>query len=277
MAHKILIGLDGSLYSETAVELGIRWALRNEAELTGLAVVDEPTIRRADPAADGVGFQWILRDEARLRDARHRVDRLLEKFVERCKQAGVGFRARREVGLPSAEILAEEEKFDLTLLGKRTYFHFETQADEDETLDVVLRHSHRPVVAVPMKLPAPAPAVVAYDASPAAGRALAAFRGSGLYEGQAIHVVSVARVAAVASRHAEEGACLLQSHGIPAEPRPLTAAGPVEECLLGEIQTLGAGLVVMGAHGGSSFWEFLFASTTQTILERSETLLFLHH
>ena len=100
---------------------------------------------------------------------------------------------RREVGLPSAEILAEEGKFDLTLLGKRTYFHFETQADEDETLEVVLRRSHHPVVAVPMKLPAPAPVVVAYDASPAAGRALAAFPGSGLYEGQAVHVVSVAR------------------------------------------------------------------------------------
>jgi hypothetical protein len=35
MIRNMLIGLDGSLYSDTAMELGIRWAQRTDALITG--------------------------------------------------------------------------------------------------------------------------------------------------------------------------------------------------------------------------------------------------
>ena len=44
MVRSILIGLDGSPHSETAVQLGVQWAHRFDALLTGLGVVDEPAI-----------------------------------------------------------------------------------------------------------------------------------------------------------------------------------------------------------------------------------------
>lgn len=277
MIRNLLIGLDGSAFSEATVELGIRWARRTGAELTGLAVVDEPTICRPEPVPLGSTIYKAQRDAALLQDAGRKVARFLQRFARQCAAAGVKYRVLREVGLPSSEILDEAEDFDLTLLGKQTYYHFETQDSADETLHAVLRGSHRPVVAVPAELPASAVVVVAYDGSPPATRALEAFQRSGLYAGQDVVVLSVAPDGGAAARHAEEGARYLRFHGIAAAARPLTASGAADRLLLEQINELDAGLVVMGAHGGSPLWGFLFGSTTRAIVERSSAVVFLHH
>ena len=44
MLRSILVGLDGSEHSDSALELGIRWARRFDALLVGIGVVDEPGI-----------------------------------------------------------------------------------------------------------------------------------------------------------------------------------------------------------------------------------------
>jgi hypothetical protein len=56
MLKSILIGLDGSAYSTTALELGIRWARRFDALLVGLGVIDEPTIRGPEPVPLGGAY-----------------------------------------------------------------------------------------------------------------------------------------------------------------------------------------------------------------------------
>jgi nucleotide-binding universal stress UspA family protein len=276
MIRNILVGLDGSLYSQTAMAVGIQWARRTAAVLTGLAIVDEPTICRAVPTPIAGGTYKVRRDEALLRDARRQVDGFLEQFTNRCREAGVNCRVLRATGLPSEKILAEAEDFDLTFLGQYTHYHFETQLTADETRDVVLRRSRRPVVTVPGRLPVSSSVVVAYDASPPATRALEAFQRSGLYEGQSVHVLSIARDREVAARHAEEGARFLRYHEIPARALPLTTPRGADKRLLAHIRELDAGMVVMGVYGGSRFWDALLGSTTRTILEQTETLLFLH-
>lgn len=47
MVRSILIGLDGSVYSCSALQLGICWTQRFDALLVGLGVIDEPTIRKS--------------------------------------------------------------------------------------------------------------------------------------------------------------------------------------------------------------------------------------
>jgi nucleotide-binding universal stress UspA family protein len=72
MIHNLLIGLDGSPYSEAATELGVLWARRTRAMLVGLGVVDEPTILRPEPTGIGGGSWKSQRDAALLADARAR-------------------------------------------------------------------------------------------------------------------------------------------------------------------------------------------------------------
>jgi nucleotide-binding universal stress UspA family protein len=274
MIRNVLIGLDGSVYSDSAVELGLRWGKRTGALLAGLAVVDEPTIRSREIRGTSPG--QVLRGESRLKEAEARVDHLLERFAERCAGAGAAGQTLRKVGLPWEEILWEAEDYDLTVMGKQTYFQLETQEYPDPTFDLVLRNSRRPVVAVPLKLPTSAAVVVAYNAAPAAVRALEALQRCELLVDQSIHVVSVARREAEAARHAEEAATFLRFYGLHAQPRPLATTRAVAEVLLEQVRELDAGLVVLGAYGSSSFQEAFRGSKTQAVLEQAEVVLFLH-
>jgi nucleotide-binding universal stress UspA family protein len=277
MFQTLLIGLDGSIYSERALELGIRWARHNRAVLVGLGVIDEPTIRTSGSTATSGSYRKLKREEDRLKDAHRRVAWFLERFTKRCTEAGVTCQALEKVGLPSERILVEANAFELIFLGQRTYFHFETQTDPDETLRVVLRKGSRPVVAVGEKLPESRSVLVAYDGSPPAIRALEAFQRAGLDQWEAVQVVSVARDRAKAARQAEEAVRLLRSYNLPAEARSLVSSRPVAELLLQQIRDLKPGLLVMGAFGRSQFAQSLFGSTTQAVLEKADTLLFLHH
>lgn len=277
MIQNILVGLDESPYSDAAVELGLRWARRNRSTLVGLGIVDEPTICR--PTAVGIGGAHYKyhRDEVLVADARRRVREILQRFTERCTAGDVSFRVLEETGLPSERILLESEDLDLTLLGKETHFHFETQSSADDTLDTVLRRSHRPVVAVPLEVPTDRSVVVAYDAGPPSVRALNAFQKSGLDNGQAVDVLSVANDVALSVRRAEEGAQFLRFHGMNARAIALQQTAPVAELILKEVQERNPSMLVMGAYGKSRLAEFFLGSTTRTLLRKSATLLFMHH
>ena len=165
MLRSILVGLDGSPTSESAVELGIRWAGQFGALLVGIGIIDEPTIRKPEPVPLGAGPYKLRRDAEQMRDARVKVEQLLERFVLRCTEAEVACKLLEDVGLPSEQILLEAQRFDLILLGRESHFHFETQDRADETLRRVIKHGPRPVVAVPESLPVGDAAVVAYDGS----------------------------------------------------------------------------------------------------------------
>ncbi len=277
MINSALLGLDGSAYCESALQVGIQWAKRSGASLTGLAVVDEPTICKPEPTGIGGSYYKKHRDESRLKDAERRVELFLEDFSTRCAKARIHGQALRKVGLPSDQLVAEAEDHDLLLLGQRSHFHFETQEDDDETLEVVLRRTSQPVVVVPVEQPASSDVVVAYDASPQATRALEAFERVGLFAGQTVHVVSVARDEGSAIRNSEEATQYLCGHGFTARARPLPQAKPVAEMLLEQVEEVGAGMLVMGAHRRSRLREALFGSTTRTILEKSQSMLFLHN
>jgi len=171
MVRSMLVGVDGSAYSAAAVELGIRWAQRCGAVLVGLGIIDAPTIRKSEPVPLGGSAYKVQRDASLMADAHRTVAQFLEHCARRCAETGVACQVQQEVGLPSACLLLEAQRYDLLLLGQHTYFHFETQAGAGETLSTVLKQSPRPVVTVPTTLPAGQAVVVAYDGSLQAARA----------------------------------------------------------------------------------------------------------
>jgi nucleotide-binding universal stress UspA family protein len=274
----ILVGLDGSPFSDSAVELGIRWAKRHDAMLVGLGIVDEPGIRGGEPVPLGGGSFKRQRDEALLADARHRVDRFLQRFSLQCAQAGVACKVLEDVGLPAQEIVIEAQRYDVILLGRRTYFHFETEEGPDDTVQRVVKDSPRPVVTVPnSSLRGGQGVLVAYDGSLQAARAVQAFQASQLQEGDAVTVASIGPAHAQAARVADRAVDFLRSHGVPAEPLPVVTDAPPDEALLEQVRKLHPVMVVMGAYGQPTWREFLLGSVTRTMLKLSPAPLFLYH
>ena len=275
MLRSILIGLDGSVCSSAAVELGIRWAQRFDALLVGLGVVDEPAICKREPVPIGAGHYKVERDQWLLTDARRRVEGFLDRFGRRCAVEGVKCEVVQHVGAPAIQIVQQSRLHDLIILGQQTHFHFETQDWPDETLREVLQRGSRPVVAVPESPQEGASIIVAYDGSPQADRALQAFQALGLPDEDEVHVLSVQADQANAERLAEQAVDFLRLHGVKAIPLPFTSTMSVDRSIITQVQKVRPHLLVMGAYGRSMWQEFIFGSITTRVLEASPVPLFL--
>ena len=277
MLQSLLVGVDGSEYSEAAVELGIRWAQRSGAVLVGLGIIDAPTISKPQPVPLGGSAYKMHRDASLLADATHRVEHFLEHCARRCTEADVACQILEEIGLPAERILLEAQRYDLILLGQHTFFHFETQPQPDDTLHAVLKHSPRPVVAVPATLPEGRAVVVAYDGSLHAARALHMFQAVGLDSSQDVHVVCVGPDQEHAAQCVERAVAFLQGHNIVAQAHALATSASPAQVILEHVLQVNASLLVMGAYGRSTLREFFYGSVTRTMLQESPVPLFLYH
>jgi nucleotide-binding universal stress UspA family protein len=277
MLRSILIGLDGSAFSDAAVELGVRWARRFDALLVGMGVIDAPTITRAEPLPLGAGYYKEHLDEARLGRARRHVEQFLEKFTLACSKEGVSAKLLEDVGVPHEQIMLEAQRYDLVLLGQETHFHFLTQETACETLQKVLHNTPRPVVVVPQQVPPAGAVVVAYDGSLQAARALQSFQTSGLAADREVHIVSIDSTHDGADRRAGRAVEFLGFHDIKAHTHPIATSASPAGVLLDQIAKLNAGLLVMGAYGQPTLREFLLGSVTRTLLKDAKIPLFLYH
>jgi nucleotide-binding universal stress UspA family protein len=248
-----------------------------EATLVGLTIVDEPDIRAG--AATGIGGSAFKqqRDAALLKDAHEHAQTWLERFMERCRAAGVGARALELTGRPSAAILSEMDRHDLTLLGRSANFLFETAEQDSKTRDAVLHRASKPVVVVPEEIvEAGSSVLVSYDGSSAAKRALRSFAESGLAGDRAVHVATAGDEGVTAYELAQKGCDLLREVGVKAMPHSVVSTLSIAEAILEQRRKLGAGLIVMGAYTSSAISRLIWGSVTRELLEKTVVPLFLH-
>jgi nucleotide-binding universal stress UspA family protein len=273
----ILIGLDGSPSSGTAVKLGIQWAKRFNALLVGLGIVDEADIRAPEAESIGGGYYKQERDEELVKEARRSVEQFLEQFKARCAEANVSFNLLEDAGMPYEEILRESQRYDLVLFGHETHFRFGSVDRPDETLWNVLKRGPRPVVIAPPGLETGSSVVVAYNGSSQADRALQAFQSSGLDFREEVCVVSADDNREEANRQAGRAVEFLRLHGINAVACALGPVDSVDQSILKEVRRRNARLLVMGAYGHSTVREFLLGSITKAVLKESAVPVFLCH
>lgn len=277
MLRSILVGLDGSEYSQSAVEMAIRWAKKYNCILAAIGVVDEPHIRAGNAVPLGGSYYQHRREEFHAKHARVQVEHFLDRFARECTHAGVSYKLLEEVGAPYEQIDQEAQRFDLIFLGQHTNFLFETQATACDTLFSVLKDSPRPVVTVPIAPRDDGPVLVAYDESLQAARTLQSFVGLGLDTSAGVHVMSVHSDHVEAARRAHRAVEYLMSHDIKATAKSISSGDSIADILLNQANEMKAGLIVMGAFGQPRWREFFFGSATQDVLRRSPVPLFLYH
>jgi nucleotide-binding universal stress UspA family protein len=206
------------------------------------------------------------RDEARIADANKRVAGVLDRFRSRCAEAGIQASTLKDSGDSAESILRQAHRCDLILLGRETYFHFETQDEPDETLGQVLRRSPRPTVVVPRESPTGNGVIVAYGGGREVARTLQTFQLLGLAGGEMTHLISIQR-----DEHKNDGfvqlaAEFLKSHGARHQLHIVeTKLGPAQ-ALLEQVHSLQPRLLVMGAHGHHPVRNLFATSVTRAVL-----------
>lgn len=277
MVQSILVGLDESEYSRAAVELGIDWAKRFDCLLVGIGIVDEPSIRGARPLKEVTASYRGVYDGL-VAEASRRVDQILEQFTLKCAEAKVSSKLLEDVGCPCEQIMIEAQRYDLIVLGRRSFFQFETSSRECDTLDKLLHATPRPVVAVPQKYRSGDSVLIAYDGSLQSTRALQAFVASDLEALGDVRVVSFHKTSKLeASKVADRAVEYLRFHDVSATPHIVTTPSCASDAILQAANQFRAGLIVMGSYGRNSLVEFFLGSATRNVLQKSEVPLFLYH
>jgi nucleotide-binding universal stress UspA family protein len=267
------------------VELGVRWGKQFDAVLCGIGIVDEPTVVSPEPvmmsspgvmSSDPTGQQFRI-DRELLQEEYRKVERYLEHFALQCAEAKVACKVLEDIGSPSERIEVQATRFDLVLLGRRTFFNHGTSEELDGTLARIVKHAPRPVVTVPNSIRDSKKILIAYDGSTGAARALQAFESTGLGKDAEVHLLSVADSRAAASANVQRAADFLNWHNIQTVTKTVIAKIDPAEIIEREAWNLDPSLLVMGAFGHGPVSEFLFGSVTRSMLKRSPVPMFLYH
>ena len=133
---KILLGLDGSSYSQAATEFACQIALKHSAAITGVAVIDLPDIERAIGPAPVGGIHYAEQAEQRLlKQTQEKVQGILQNFERVCQSKNINYAVHADTGRPFEEIIEESKYHDFLVLGQKTFFRYNVADEPGNTLD----------------------------------------------------------------------------------------------------------------------------------------------
>ncbi|WP_033920087.1 universal stress protein [Sphingomonas sp. 37zxx] len=280
--QNILACIDASSYANSVCDLAAWAAKRLEMPVELLHVVQrkESVTARGDlSGAIGLGAKTDLMEElVRLEetDARLQVERgraLLKAGEARLREGGVTeVRVLHRHGGIVETILEQEADARVVVIGKRGGSHEFATDHIGSKIERVVRASTKPILIANRAAQAPQSVVFAYDASPAADRALERLVNSPLFAAMPVHIV-MADSENDAHRQALTAATsqLEAAHAVTAT----LEKGKAEEVIADIVAKTPGAMLVMGAYGHSRLRTLIVGSTTTAMIRTVHAPVFL--
>ena len=271
MIKTILIPVDGSANSATAVDYGIYIAPKLDASLSGLHVIDiyliqGPMMTDVSATVGMPPYDGFF--EAVETSLKEKADYVLKNFEDRCRAAGVACGTKKNIGKISDTIIEEAEGADLILMAKKgEHFHLKEGGLIGSVAEVVIRHSGKPVMVIPESFREIESMGLAYDGSAPARKALEL---SLNISEKAKWPITVLIISADAAKAADLSAQVedMAQKGL-ADCEVIISAGREADEILKFIAEGPVELMVMGAYGHNRLRELLLGSTTSQIIRKS--------
>ena len=282
MINRILVCLDKSTYTDSAIDYACWLAKHHDASLEGLVVLDVEGINRSVGAVP-LGAMKFAKTSIAAKEAEYHelMEGLLANFSARCEAAGVRHSEFEMQGTPAAAILEESNYFDCVVIGLRTFFTYGSGAGDDgeygtdddqpgDSLETIMDRSLAPVFAVPLgwKPDDEFDALIALNGSLHSMRALRQF--ARLY-GRSKVRVTLLHCADSGNGSIElltKSAGFLRSHGFD-HVEVKTESGDIRELLNSDFSK-SFDLIALGAHGSSGVVEFFTGSLCKDLIERGD-------
>jgi len=279
MIKSIVVAIDSTEASSCAQTYAIGLAKYYSAELTGIAVLDTPWVTRPMSTPIGGGHYKGHRDEKLLADHRHRLDALVSAFRDQCLAEGVSVRAMEVEGVSAEQIDHEADRHDLIVIGRDTNFHGVNGRGIGDVVEQLLKDNPRPVVVVPPGDGVKSDGVVVgFDGSLQASRAMQMFRLMGMRGSDDVHILSIDDDDEKAETLAARAGAFFASHGAQVTTHGLQSSGEVAQAVLNTVESVGAGMLVMGAFGSPLLLpQLVFGSVTKQIIRACPVPVFVHH
>lgn len=271
--ERILAAIDASAHAPSVCRYSVWAAQRLSLPIELLHVVqrqDAVAARRDLSGAIGLGVKSDLMEElVRLSEASSRAEIekgrvLLAAGEQIVREAGVNDVTilHRHGGVVET-ILEREEHARIVVLGRRGTDHEFAPEHIGSMIERVVRSSIKPVLIVSRSYSQPEHVVFAYDASPAAKRALERLANSPLFDGLPVTIVMAeASGAAKQAALAEAEAMFTPGHSV----RSVIDSGKAEKVIPQIVASVENPLLLMGAYGHSPIRNLIVGSTTTEMI-----------
>lgn len=280
MIKRILVPLDFSQYTETAIQTACRYAKLHQAEVTGMVILDVPGIEHSIGPFPLGGEDYAERlEEHKLKQAKKHVRMLLDRFKTICENAKVNHREAEFQGSPSSTIVEEALFYDVVIMGLRTFFHFETGDEPGKTLDHILSHCETPIYGVPQNFTEPdwekqdLHVLIGYDGSPLATTAMKRFLRMAPIEKIHVKLLMSDSDEKTAKRVLEKAEAYLEAYGVKKLEKAWTSKPIIEA--VGKTYGKWADIFVVGAHSKKGLLDFMVGSLTKSLIKSAQKPVFI--
>lgn len=277
MLKRVLVLLGETPSSASARQYAFRLAQNTETEVAGLAGIDLSYIETRMPGRIGAAAYKVRLEEQLKNQADDIRERLHATFELECTEHNVAFEWLSFEGDPINALYLATESRDVVVTGHDTAFRGNIHEQLSEMVAKLLLVTPRPVVICPDDLSKADDILIAYDGSVPAMRAVQMFALLGIGQDHRIHVTSIDESRELAARRTSGVASYLRIHGYKVDANPIASHGHPADVLRIEIADRNIGTLVMGSYGHRGFRQFLFGSTTSTLVEAPPCALFVYH
>lgn len=272
MMKRILVGLDGSAFGETAAEYALALGRLFGARVDGLYVVDARTLEGPLMAdiSGWVGAAPYAANLPRFRELFEEKGRaVLEAFAKRARELDAPHETRLENGYPARVIHELAERYDLLVLGRKGEHAELVGHAAGSTVDRVVRHVEKACLVTPGTYRPVSKVLAAYDGSPHAKDALAAaVRWAKAFDVELIVLTVAAEDDPRGGETSAEGCAIAEREGIRAVP--LLVDGRHGPAVVENAKEQGCNLIVIGAFGHSRLRRWIVGSTVAHVLAHTE-------
>ena len=277
MARTMLVAIKPGAGNQVVTKFAQQLAQRHSLSLAGVAVLDPAELHSGESVPLGGDAFRIHRDRALLEQSRRMASLDMDEFVSSCGDLGITCEGTIIGGDLPTRIRELAPRHDLVALGHTADSEPAGTQGRHSALAQIIKACPRPTIVVPQPARPASAVLVAYDGSPQAARAVAAFVNLGLYADSTIHTLAVCSDRTVGVATSEIVKSYLMSHGRRVEPHIHVNDGPPAEAILSAAKQLAVELLVMGAYGKPVWRDLLLGSVTQQTLRKVNIPVLMDH
>jgi nucleotide-binding universal stress UspA family protein len=277
MVKHVLVAIDGSEHSRSAVEYAFMIAKRLDASVTALHVIDIVSIEGSflHDISGSLGFEPYLDFSSKMREVlEERGKAMLSDFATRATAAGIRHETVMDVGVIANEICERARTADLVVIGHRGINEKFSTGLLGGTAESVTRKCPKPLLVCPAGAAPITKPLLAYDGSPRSAAAMQTAAEFCVSFSLPLGVVHVARDGSSEDRVLEEAKRYLGSYSLQASY--VSFEGHAPERIVELIRSAGHDLLFIGAYGHSRIVEMVLGSTTEYVLRNAPCPVFLN-
>jgi nucleotide-binding universal stress UspA family protein len=276
MIKRILVGIDTSEHSRTAQIYAFHLARRLGATLIGVHVVDIVSIEGSffHDISGSLGLEPYLDFSTRMREILNaRGKGVLEDFAQAAAREAIAAETVLEMGVVPNQLCERAKATDLLMIGHRGVNERFSTGLLGSTTESVARKSPRPLLVSPIRFREITRALLAYDGSDRASRAMRAAADFASTLDIPLTVITVARDLKLGERTLNQARSYLEPYSIRAEFK--LVQGHAHEGIIGSLKEFAADLLFIGAYGHSRIIEMVLGSNTEFVLRNAPCPVFL--